>query len=41
MEGAISAVREEGLAGKLVVVVNELTPDSRSALADDVVTMGT
>jgi len=39
MEGAISAVREEGLAGKLVVVVNELTPDSRSALADDVVTM--
>nr|WP_210296729.1 LacI family DNA-binding transcriptional regulator [Rhizobium sp. BK399] len=39
MEGAISAVREEGLAGKLVVVVNELTPDSHSALADDVVTM--
>ena len=39
MEGAISAVREESLAGKLVVVVNELTPDSRAALADDVVTM--
>ncbi len=39
MEGAISAVREEGLAGKLVVVVNELTPDSRAALADDAVTV--
>ncbi|CAN7672789.1 LacI family DNA-binding transcriptional regulator [Rhizobium rhizogenes] len=39
MEGAISAIREEGLAGKLVVVVNELTPESKAALADDVVTM--
>jgi LacI family transcriptional regulator len=39
MEGAISAVREEGLAGKFVVVVNELTPESKAALADDVVTM--
>ncbi|MDB5556958.1 MAG: putative transcriptional regulator protein LacI family [Rhizobium sp.] len=39
MEGAISAVREEGMAGKLAIVVNELTPDSRSALNDGVVTM--
>jgi LacI family transcriptional regulator len=39
MEGAISAIREEGLAGKLAVVVNELTPESKAALADDVVTM--
>jgi len=38
MEGAISAIREEKLAGKLAVVVNELTPDSKAALADDVVT---
>lgn len=39
MEGAISAIREENLAGKLAVVINELTPESRAALADDVVTM--
>ncbi|KAA0697898.1 LacI family DNA-binding transcriptional regulator [Neorhizobium sp. P12A] len=39
MEGAISAIREENLAGKLIIVVNELTPESKSALADDVVTM--
>ncbi|MDE1996142.1 MAG: LacI family DNA-binding transcriptional regulator [Rhizobiaceae bacterium] len=39
MEGAISAIREEGLAGKLAVVVNELTTESRAALADNVVTM--
>jgi LacI family transcriptional regulator len=39
MEGAISAIREEGYAGRLQVVVNELTPESRAALADDVVTM--
>lgn len=39
MEGAISAVAEENLAGKLLVVVNELTPESRAALADDIVTM--
>jgi LacI family transcriptional regulator len=39
MEGAISAIREEGLAGKFAVVVNELTPESKAALADDVVTM--
>ncbi|MCA1490685.1 LacI family DNA-binding transcriptional regulator [Ensifer sp. NBAIM29] len=39
MEGAISAIREEKLEGKLLVVVNELTPDSRAALADEVVIM--
>jgi LacI family transcriptional regulator len=39
MEGAISAIREENLGGKLNIVVNELTPDSRAALADDVVMM--
>ncbi len=39
MEGAISAIREEKLEGKLIAVVNELTPDSRAALGDDVVTL--
>lgn len=39
MEGAISALAEEKMAGKLLVVVNELTPESRAALADDLVTM--
>ncbi|MCY1314652.1 hypothetical protein D9M70_653280 [compost metagenome] len=39
MEGAISAIREEKLEGKLIAVVNELTPESRAALGDDVVTL--
>lgn len=39
MEGAISAIREEGLAGKLIAIVSELTPESKAALADDIVTM--
>ena len=39
MEGAIAAVREEGHAGKIQLIVNELTPDSRAGLADGVVTM--
>lgn len=39
MEGAISAIREERLSGKLIAVVNELTPESKTALADDVVAM--
>ncbi|MBB3569925.1 LacI family DNA-binding transcriptional regulator [Rhizobium sp. BK491] len=39
MEGAISAIREERLSGKLIAVVNELTTESRAALADDVVAM--
>lgn len=37
MEGAISALREDGTSGKVVAVCNELTPESRAALADDVV----
>lgn len=37
MEGAISAVREEQLQGKLAVVVNELTVESKAALADDTI----
>ena len=39
MEGAISAIREEKLQGKFIVVVNELTPISRAALADEIVTL--
>lgn len=39
MEGAISALREENAAGKYVVAVNELTADSRAALADDIITV--
>lgn len=39
MEGVISALREEGCAGRLSVVVNELTPDTKSALTDDIITM--
>lgn len=39
MEGVIAALRDEGRAGSLVVVVNELTPDTRAALTDDVVTL--
>jgi LacI family transcriptional regulator len=39
MEGAISAIREEKLGGKHIVVVNELTPISRAGLADESVTL--
>jgi len=39
MEGAISAIREEKLGGKHILVVNELTPISRAALADEIVTL--
>ncbi|OLP59203.1 LacI family transcriptional regulator [Xaviernesmea oryzae] len=39
MEGAISALREDKLGGRIATVVNELTPDSRAALAEEVVTM--
>ena len=39
MEGAISAIREEGLQGRHLVAVNELTPESRAALADEVVVL--
>ncbi|ADV14875.1 regulatory protein LacI [Mesorhizobium ciceri biovar biserrulae WSM1271] len=39
MEGAISALRDECNGQDLVVIVNEITPESRAALADDIVTM--
>jgi LacI family transcriptional regulator len=39
MEGVISALRDEKRAGTLAVVVNELTPDTRGALTDDIVTL--
>ncbi len=39
MEGVISALRDERRAGMLSVVVNELTPDTRAALTDDIVTL--
>ncbi|WP_353642901.1 LacI family DNA-binding transcriptional regulator [Mesorhizobium sp. WSM2239] len=39
MEGAISALREEGKGRGLVAIVNEITPESRAALADDIITM--
>lgn len=39
MEGAISALREEKMAGKFVAVVNEKTPESLSALVDEILTM--
>ncbi|RVG09549.1 LacI family transcriptional regulator, partial [Sinorhizobium meliloti] len=38
-EGAISAIREEKLGGKLLAVVNELTPESRAGLTDETVLM--
>ncbi|GAA3100865.1 LacI family DNA-binding transcriptional regulator [Rhizobium viscosum] len=39
MEGAISAFREEGIGGRIVLIVNELTADSKAGLADGIVTM--
>lgn len=39
MEGAITALREARPAGRLTLIVNELTPESRAALADRTVTM--
>lgn len=38
MEGTISALRDENKTHKIAVVCNELTPDSRAALADNVIT---
>ena len=38
MEGAIAALRDENMAGRTTVVCNELTPESRAALADNIVT---
>ena len=34
MEGAIAALRESRPPGKVALIVNEITPDSRAALAD-------
>ncbi|TIS01651.1 MAG: LacI family transcriptional regulator, partial [Mesorhizobium sp.] len=39
IEGAISALREEGSGQDLVAIVSEMTPQSRGALADDILTM--
>ena len=39
MEGAIAALREVRPAGKVALVVNELTSESRKALIDRYVTM--
>jgi LacI family transcriptional regulator len=39
MEGAISAIREACGPGVLVLIVNELTPESRKGLQDGVVTI--
>ena len=38
MEGAITALQEERKPGEVALVVNELTPESRAALADGYVT---
>jgi LacI family transcriptional regulator len=39
MEGAIAAVRETRKPGDIVLIVNELTPESRKGLQDDVVSV--
>ena len=39
MEGAIEALREEAAGKDIIAIVNEITPESRAALADGVVTM--
>lgn len=39
MEGAIAALREEDKGRDLLAIVNEITPESRAALADDVIAM--
>ncbi len=39
MEGAITAIREAQLEQPPVMIVNEITPESRAALADKIVTM--
>jgi LacI family transcriptional regulator len=39
MEGVITALREEDMAGRTVAVCNELTADSRAALAENIVAM--
>jgi LacI family transcriptional regulator len=39
MEGAIAAIREAQMEHPPVMIVNEITPESRAALADKIVTM--
>jgi LacI family transcriptional regulator len=39
MEGAISALREEDKGRDIVAIVNEITSESRAALADGIITM--
>ncbi|MGX5805292.1 hypothetical protein ACWGS9_29255 [Bradyrhizobium sp. Arg314] len=39
MEGAISALRKKGEDRGFVAIVNEMTPESRAALADGIITM--
>jgi LacI family transcriptional regulator len=39
MEGAIAALREQAVEPPPVMIVNEITPESRAALAEDIVTM--
>lgn len=39
MEGAIAALREARIDPPPVMIVNEITPESRAALADNIVTM--
>jgi LacI family transcriptional regulator len=39
MEGLISAIRQEAQGRQISTIVNEITPESRAALADDIVTL--
>ena len=39
MEGVISALREENKAGRVALICNELTPDSRAAIAEEIVAL--
>jgi LacI family transcriptional regulator len=39
MEGVIAALREEGMAGKLAVVCNEIIPETRAGLAENLLTV--
>mgnify|MGYP001002925021 FL=1 len=39
MEGAIQAVREARAASRVVLIVNELTPESQSGLQDQTVSV--
>jgi len=39
LDGVIAALAEEGMAGKLTVICSEISPQSRAAIADNIVTM--